>query len=262
MRPVSVTRQLISSRVVLAIRKNNVDAGPTLFATYDTSSSFNECAIWQVARATSAATTFFKPIKVGRHGIEFVDAGFGYNNPCEVLVEEARRQFPGRGRLQVLSIRTGLDDIVSIGNTRSSILNALKKMASSSKAVAARLDSCYGDGGQYYRFNVDQGLNDITLSNWDKSSTIPAHTPNYLNDCNRKGEINKFVDGLADIMPGSEAQMGRTAPATGSAAVSGEDEAREMAATLPRSMQRREAQLGGASMGEWEQSRDVSSSDC
>ncbi len=170
--------------------------GPTLFATYDTSAAFDGCAVWQVARATSAATTFFKPIKVGRDGIEFVDAGFGYNNPCEVLIEEARRQFPGRGRLQVLSIGTGLGDIVSIGNTRLSILKALKRMASLSKAVAARLDSQYGDGRQCYRFNVNQGLKDITLSDWEKSSTISAHTHNYLNDSKRKREIKKFVAGL------------------------------------------------------------------
>jgi len=199
---------------------------------------------------------------VGRDGIEFVDAGFGYNNPCEVLVEEARRQYPGRGRLQVLSIGTGLGDIVSIGNTRLSILKALKRMASSSKAVAARLDSQYGDGGQYYRFNVDQGLKDVTLSDWEKSSTISAHTHNYLNDSNRKREIKKLVAGLAGVMPGSEAQVGRRATATAGAAESGVDEVQEMAATLPRSVQRPETQPSGASTGECEQSHAASSNGC
>ncbi|KAK3942097.1 hypothetical protein QBC46DRAFT_457725 [Diplogelasinospora grovesii] len=45
----------------------------------------------EVAWATSAAITFFKPIRVGRDGIEFVNARFRYNNLYEVLVEEARR---------------------------------------------------------------------------------------------------------------------------------------------------------------------------
>ncbi|KAK3326112.1 acyl transferase/acyl hydrolase/lysophospholipase, partial [Apodospora peruviana] len=125
---------------VLAITKDNVDARPTLFTTYDTSAALHGCTIWEVARATSAATTFFKPIRTGRDGIEFVDAGFGYNNPCEVLVEEAQRQFSGRRSLRVLSIGTGLGDVVAIGNTRLSIITALKKMATSSKKVAASLD--------------------------------------------------------------------------------------------------------------------------
>jgi hypothetical protein len=37
-----------------------------------------------------------------------------------------------------------------------SILTALKKMATSSKKVAASLDDQYGESVQYYRFNVDR----------------------------------------------------------------------------------------------------------
>ncbi|KAB5511615.1 hypothetical protein GE09DRAFT_1269895, partial [Coniochaeta sp. 2T2.1] len=108
-----------------------------------------------------AATTFFKPIRVGRDGIAFIDAGFGYNNPCEVLVEEAQRQFPGRQSMQVLSIGTGLGDVVASGNMRVSIIGALK-MATCSKKVAASLADRYRGSGQYCGFNVDQALQDIT----------------------------------------------------------------------------------------------------
>ncbi|KXH59138.1 phosphorylase superfamily protein, partial [Colletotrichum salicis] len=177
--------------VVLAITKDNVDAPPTLFTTYDKSTGFDGCPIWQVARATSAATTFFKPIRIGRDGVEFVDAGFGYNNPCEVLIDEARRQFPSRPQLQVLSIGTGLGDVVSIGNTRMGIIRALKNMATSSKKVATRLDDQYAASGQYFRFNVAQGLQDVTLSDWEKSSTVSAHTRNYLLETRR--QTQQFV---------------------------------------------------------------------
>ncbi|KAI8625843.1 acyl transferase/acyl hydrolase/lysophospholipase [Xylariaceae sp. FL1651] len=180
---------------VLAITKDNVDASPTLFTTYDTSASYQGCNIWQVARATSAATTFFKSIKVGRDNVEFIDAGFGCNNPCEVLIEEARRQFPGHSLLQILSIGTGLGEVVRIDDSRLSIVKALKKMASTSTAVATKLDRQYGDTGQYYRFNVDRGLQDVTLSDWKKTSTISAHTGNYLKDNQRavKSFVNSFI---------------------------------------------------------------------
>ncbi|SPB47324.1 unnamed protein product [Aspergillus niger] len=184
--------QACTKTVILAITKSNVDAKPTLFETYDTSADLDECTIWQVARATSAATTFFKPIKVGRDDIEFIDAGFGYNNPCDELIKEARRVFPGHQELQVLSIGTGLGDVVNIRDTRLSIIDALKKMATSSKKVATSLDDRFGDGGQYFRFNVDRGLEDITLSDWEKASTISAHTRNYLSEQTRA--IEKFVD--------------------------------------------------------------------
>ena len=79
-------------------------------------------------------------------------------------------------------------------------------------------------GAESAGLNVDQGLQDVTLSDWKKSSKISAHAHNYLNDSKRKREIKKFVAGLAGIMPGSEAQVGRTAPAVAGAAESGEDE--------------------------------------
>ncbi|KAG5655125.1 hypothetical protein KAF25_001898, partial [Fusarium avenaceum] len=177
--------QSSTKTVVLAITKDNVDALPTLFKTYGTSASLEGCTIWQVARATSAATTFFKPIRVGRDGIEFIDAGFGYNNPCEVLIAEAQAQFPNRKKMQVLSIGTGLGNVVSIGDTRKSILKALKSMATTSRKVDSRLAEQYGDEGVYYRFNVDRGLDDVTLSDWEKSSNISAHTRNYLEENRR-----------------------------------------------------------------------------
>ncbi|KAK5655883.1 hypothetical protein OQA88_5422 [Cercophora sp. LCS_1] len=180
---------------VLAITRENVDTRPTLFTTYDVSAKFHGCTIWQVARATSAATTFFKPAVVGRDRIKFVDAGFGYNNPCEVLVAEAEKQFPNRkGNLLVLSIGTGLGDVVKIRDNFPSIIRALKNMATSSKKVAARLDNQYGDSGKYYRFNVDKGLEDVTLSDWKEASAISAHTYNYLEENRRRVEM--FVKSL------------------------------------------------------------------
>lgn len=179
-----------------------------MFKTYDTTDSFDGCTIWQVARATSAATILFKPIKVGRDEIEFVDAGFGYNNPCEVLIEEAQRQFPGQQRMRILSIGTGLGDVVTIKDTRYSIIGALKKMATTSKRVAASLDKRYGDDDQYYRFSVSRGLDDITISDWESASRISAHTRNYLSENERA--ISKFVNSFLGVAKGREARNRET----------------------------------------------------
>jgi patatin-like phospholipase/acyl hydrolase len=185
---VSFTNMKMSNSVVLAITKDNVEARPTLFTTYDKSDSFKDCTIWQVARATSAATTFFKSIKCGRDEIEFIDAGFGYNNPCDVLLEEAERIFPNGKPSCVLSIGTGLGSVVTIRDDRLSILEALKKMASSSKKVADRLDTRFRGNPAYYRLNVQRGLEDITLSDWEKRSTISAHTHNYIQEAHSRIE--------------------------------------------------------------------------
>ncbi|KAK0647495.1 hypothetical protein DIS24_g7654 [Lasiodiplodia hormozganensis] len=165
---------------VLAVTKVNVEAAPTLFKTYDTSTTFRDCTIWEVARATSAATSFFKSIKCGRDEIEFIDAAFGHNNPCEILIKEARRVFPDATKFQILSIGTGMGKVIDIKDSRKSILRALKEMTTSSKHVADRVADAYAVDEDYFRFNVDRGLEDVTLAEWDEKSTISGHTHNYL----------------------------------------------------------------------------------
>ena len=153
---------------------------PTLFRTYDTTDSLKDCTIWEVARATSVATTFFNSIKCGRDEVKFVDAGFGYNNPWEILLREAQPIFAGAEFGCISSIGTGIGSVVSVGATRKSILDALKAMATSSHKVAQRLAELYSDGDVYYRFDVPRGLEDVTLSDWKEMSNIYAHTRNYL----------------------------------------------------------------------------------
>lgn len=184
--------QECTKTIAFAITKANLDAGPTLFETYDTSAAFDGCTIWQVARATSAATTFFKSIQVGRDAIEFIDAGFGYNNPCDELIKAAQQKFPEHRDRLVLSLGTGLGNVVNIKDTRMSIITALKEMATSSKKIASSLDYRYGDSGQYFRFDVDRGLEDITLSDWDEANKIAAHTQRYLSGHSRA--IERFVN--------------------------------------------------------------------
>jgi patatin-like phospholipase/acyl hydrolase len=193
----------MSNSVVLAITKDNVDAPPTLFRTYDRSESLKDCTIWQVARATSAATTFFKSIKCGRDDIEFIDAGFGYNNPCDVLLKEAHEIFPNSELGCVLSIGTGLGAVVTIRDSRRSILDALKAMASSSKRVADQLDSRHGDSSIYYRFNVQRGLEDVILSDWKQASRISAHTHNYLQEERRRIDLcARTLQAVTSAVPG------------------------------------------------------------
>jgi hypothetical protein len=103
-----------------------------------------------------------------------------------LLLDETKEIFPDRELGCILSIGTGLDGVVSIRDTRRSILDALRVMASSSKKVADRLDSRFGDGSIYYRFDVRQGLKDTSLSDWKKSSNILAHTRNYLREERRR----------------------------------------------------------------------------
>ena len=93
--------------------------------------------------ALVTAGTFFKSIRCGRDDIEFIGAEFGYNKPCEVLTQEIRSLFLGAPKIIVLSIGTGLGDLVEIKDSRVAILSALKKMASESSKVAYRVKDAH-----------------------------------------------------------------------------------------------------------------------
>ena len=58
---------------VVAIARDYADAPPFKLRTYSTEeSTANNCAIWQAARATSAATTLFDPVSFGVPAITYV----------------------------------------------------------------------------------------------------------------------------------------------------------------------------------------------
>ncbi|KAL2890558.1 Vegetative incompatibility protein HET-E-1 [Ceratocystis lukuohia] len=176
---------------VLAMTEANIETLPTFFTTYHTPGYLTDCKVWEVARATSAGTALFDPIKLGRDGIEFVDASHGYNNPCEALIWEAERQFPGRP-IMILSIGTGLDDVVEISDSRYFVLKALEKMATSFKQIDLRLEQKYDSPGVYFRFNVEIGLRDNKVLDDQMFGDISAHTFNYLKEKIRS--VERFVD--------------------------------------------------------------------
>jgi hypothetical protein len=95
---------------VVAKTAANANASPTIFRTYRGKQARpSECALWQAARATSAAPTFFKPMSIDRPrpAITYIDGGMGHNNPSEVALDEARRIWPTCTEFGLVSIGTG-----------------------------------------------------------------------------------------------------------------------------------------------------------
>lgn len=164
---------------------------PVLFRTYDTRDHpAMDCTIWQAGRATSAAPTFFKQIKIGPPGIEqaFVDGGMGQNNPIAALLLEAEVMFPDHQIACIISLGTGQPHTISI--PKSSLLkrllpldvvNAIKGIATDCEKEHQRFARHFDQVPQvYFRFNVEQGMQDIQLSQWERLSDVVAHTEQYL----------------------------------------------------------------------------------
>jgi predicted acylesterase/phospholipase RssA len=95
---------------VVATSASSADGPAVLFRSYRCE-GFNadKCEIWQAARCTSAAPTFFKAmfVDVPAPGGWYIDGGVRFNNPSELALAEAGRIWTDVRRFSLVSIGTG-----------------------------------------------------------------------------------------------------------------------------------------------------------
>jgi hypothetical protein len=167
----------------------------------------NSVTIWEACRATSAATSFFDPIAVGRFNEEFVDRATGANNPVRELWDQAQLAWgpePLEGKVKCLvSIGTGVpslkpfkDDVLHIGETLVAIATETEQTAERFRRERALLDST----GRYYRFNVVRGLEEIGLEEAKKVKEIAAATRRYISS----QEVHRQMKACAGSITGRE----------------------------------------------------------
>ena len=87
------------------------------FGTRD-ADPFPAC-IWQVARATSAAPTYFLPIEID--DVLYGDGGTGWNNPTREAIAEARNIWSDRPIGVLVSIGTGLEEALQLNDTSKAV---------------------------------------------------------------------------------------------------------------------------------------------
>ncbi|KAI8945925.1 hypothetical protein F4801DRAFT_97997 [Xylaria longipes] len=173
----------------------------TLFRTYVTEATRksvapNDCLIWEAARATSAASTFFDPMKIGQQS--YVDGATGFNNPVETVVEEARAIWPDAlSRIEsIVSIGTGVPEPKDFGDDLKGILLTLKAIATETEQTHLRFLKSHEDlglRGRYFRFNVNKGLIGIGLDDHTKVGTIEAATRFYLDSPETQSTASSFA---------------------------------------------------------------------
>jgi predicted acylesterase/phospholipase RssA len=152
---------------------------PVLMRTYNNfpSAQAFPAMVWQAARATTAAPTFFLPIVI--NDIEYSDGGTGFNNPVEVAIDEADNIWPDRPIGCLVSIGTCLEDAIQLGMDVKSFAHNLLSISSARTAFGVEvahwcielLTSNHnkhlqlkqrarklGIHGTYFRFDVPQGM--------------------------------------------------------------------------------------------------------
>ena len=106
----SVSAYGVCPTFVVAKKAVHVDGPPTVFRSYAGDGIRpSRCAIWQAARATSAAPSFFKEMYIDNPlpGVNYVDGGLGQNNPSQVGLDEAARIWRTSKYFCLVSIGTG-----------------------------------------------------------------------------------------------------------------------------------------------------------
>lgn len=173
------------------------------------SGDYPDITIWEAARATSAAPTFFKSLRMGPPGMqeEFIDGGMGCNNPTTLLLQEAARVFgPNRRVACVVSIGTGLKP-----NNPSNAPQFLQKVipVDTIKAVVDTATDCEETHSSmerrfshvpdlYFRFNADQPVGEIGLDEWKEVGKIAAYTEYYLKHPAVNAQANKAAVSLCN----------------------------------------------------------------
>ena len=181
-----------SPSFVCAMPALDIAAGtPRLFRTYRAPKNETfDCTIWEAARATTAAPTFFKRITIGTLGSSqsYVDGGLGCNNPVMQVLEEAVLMFPGRHLSCVISIGTGKAQMIKIPpptllrqTLPSNVVKAMRGIATDSERNAQDMMRRFqGAQNVYFRFNVEQGLQKVRLDQWERLDEVTAHSEQYM----------------------------------------------------------------------------------
>jgi predicted acylesterase/phospholipase RssA len=169
------------------------DEEPTIRAT-----------ICQAALATSAAATFFKPVSIGDR--LFADGGLGANNPVEEVEGEASNIWCKElEELKPLvecfiSIGTGNPGIKPFEDSLMKFLGqTIVEIATETEHTETKFIARYGrlyDEKRYFRFNVEQGLQDIGLEEYEKKGAIEGAAEKYLKHTAQKLRLRDCIQNM------------------------------------------------------------------
>ncbi|KAK0729271.1 hypothetical protein B0T21DRAFT_452709 [Apiosordaria backusii] len=168
--------------------------------------------IWQAARATTAASSFFKPQELGsgsKKGL-YIDAAIGVNNPIEYLLKEAVEEF-GSGRrlgcivsigtgtreVQMDRIPTGLRNLARTPKFFVGLIQTLKNTATDGEETHRRLRSrLHRFPDAYFRFNVPKAAEKVGLQEYTKMGELKEMADAYLASRETIKDISRAVNAI------------------------------------------------------------------
>ncbi|KAI5252859.1 phospholipase, patatin family protein [Aureobasidium subglaciale] len=180
---------------------------------------YDTVRIWEAARATSAASSYFDPIGIGEPRQHFLDGGTGANNPVNHLWGEATDLLPRGQHLSenlgcLVSIGTGQPGFKPVEESILGVANTLLNIATETETTANlfhRDKSDLFDKRICFRFNVPRGLGDIGLAEAAQLGVIKSMTRSYLQTEAVQSEIRRCVERLGERQTVQPAQVSSSA---------------------------------------------------
>ncbi|CUA77736.1 Nephrocystin-3 [Homo sapiens] [Rhizoctonia solani] len=183
-------------------RIHNLNAGlPTLFRSYPAAVNPGpDCTIREALHTTIAHPDLFKSIDIVDLSVSqsFVGGELGCSNPITHLLSELNRIYPGRQVASIISIGAGHARTIHVPEPsrwrRTQDVMVMKDMATDSERVAEEMSSRFeGTSGVYFRFNVDQGMQDMKHGSWERLGEAMQHTKAYLQTSDTSRKLDSAV---------------------------------------------------------------------
>jgi len=157
----------------------------------------SKVTVIEAALAACATPAMFAPISSGSgyRKIEYIGAGLGANNPIREVITEAHLLFGGDSRIScILSLGIGNPGIIMLplggGNLS---LQTLHDMMDDCEQRAQEIDRQIGHLGVYFRFSVEQGMQNNQPDETIDPNWVMAQTTAYLEDHTTNRKIGTFI---------------------------------------------------------------------
>ncbi|CZR65628.1 uncharacterized protein PAC_15528 [Phialocephala subalpina] len=204
--------------IVVTVRKSSSSSVPYLLRTYNHPTAGEEfdplernpgdpldCSVWEAARATSAAPTYFKAVRI--KGQKFLDGGLVSNNPTWLVMNEVCQMHGSRDSIDLcLSIGTGCAPVRSkngISLTRVLMPYKVGTPRQSQEQVGLEIEDGRYERCKYERFDIgsvwDVGSTKSEWKLWRSDSTMDSirnATSTYLN----RQDIKKSLEEVAQML--------------------------------------------------------------
>ncbi|CUA71457.1 Nephrocystin-3 [Homo sapiens] [Rhizoctonia solani] len=175
--------------MVFAMARHNLNAGlPVIFRSYPvTTNPGPNCTIVETLRATMAHPDLFKGIDIIESSVPqaFIGGDVGCSNPLAHVLSEVERVWPKRQVSCIYSIGAGHTRTIQMPKSswlhRTQDVLVMKDMATDSERVAEEMSLRFQRTSEvYFRFNVDQGTQDMKDGSWERLGEAMQHAKAYL----------------------------------------------------------------------------------